>query len=167
MQQIIFKNKKQKGSVLLMIAVLVLAIVVATSVGVASLVINQISQSKDVSDSIKAYYAAESGMEKILYDYYKTPSPTQFPNIDNMALLCSDDNLSGGEQLPVVDSAVYPEYCIKLFDKNGKRFMFTPAPGDPQLPLTISGATGTINDLLLIQSVGSYADLRRSVQTNF
>ena len=59
--------KQQSGTVLLL-AMLVMASVVTVSVGTTTLIISEIQQSVKLDQSIIAYYAAESGVERSLFE---------------------------------------------------------------------------------------------------
>ena len=61
-----FKVTKQSGMVLIL-AILIIASVLATAVVFSNLVISQIRQSRLIDQSIQAYYLAESGAERALY----------------------------------------------------------------------------------------------------
>ena len=73
-----FKNKKQnkkefvfytksESGVSLIFTVLFLAMVLSTGLGIANLMLKEIKISSNIGYSVPAYYAAEAGIEKILY----------------------------------------------------------------------------------------------------
>lgn len=66
--------RKQSGSVLLL-ALLVMSTIMAASVGLASIVISEIRQSRSIDNAILAYYGAESGVEESLYKIRKEGKP--------------------------------------------------------------------------------------------
>ncbi|MFH1226194.1 MAG: hypothetical protein V1684_02845 [bacterium] len=59
-------NNDNRGTVLL-VTLLIIFSIVATTVGMAFIVINEIQQSRDVDYSVIAYYAAEAGVEQGLF----------------------------------------------------------------------------------------------------
>jgi len=67
-----FKKKKQniKGASLFL-AMLILAAVLAIAFGISSLLLREVKLSKDVVSSLRAYYAAEAGIERKLYEIRK------------------------------------------------------------------------------------------------
>jgi hypothetical protein len=66
-KKFIFLQKGESG-VSLIFALLILAGILATSLGVAVLMLKEIKISTNIGNSVPAYYAAEAGIEKILYD---------------------------------------------------------------------------------------------------
>lgn len=65
----IYKN--QKGSVAMILSILLLSIVFVISTGITVLIFNQIKMSSQIGQSVVAFYAAESGAERCLYDVRK------------------------------------------------------------------------------------------------
>ncbi len=61
------QNKKTKGTALLM-TILILTVILSIGFGIASLMLGEMKLSKDVPNSLKAYYAAETGIERKLYE---------------------------------------------------------------------------------------------------
>ncbi len=90
-----FKKKKQniKGASLFL-AMLILAAVLAIAFGISSLLLREIKLSKDVVSSLKAYYAAEAGIERKLYEIRKNN------NFNDIAFPCSVE-LSNGSSYGV------------------------------------------------------------------
>lgn len=75
------QNKKTKGTALLM-TILILTVILSIAFGVASLMLGEMKLSKDVPNSLKAYYAAETGIERKLYEIRKN---SDFNDIGNPA----------------------------------------------------------------------------------
>jgi hypothetical protein len=59
-----------KGTSLLL-TILILSAVLAISLGISVVVVQQIKISSQIADSVLAFFAADSGMERSLYNYYK------------------------------------------------------------------------------------------------
>lgn len=59
--------QKQKGASLLL-TLLILVSVLAIALGVVALMMGELKMSQEVPKSLKAYYAAEAGIERALYD---------------------------------------------------------------------------------------------------
>lgn len=62
----------QKGAVSILIAVMVLSVIVVIGLGISVLILQQIKTSGQMGQSVIAFYAAESGAERCLYDVRKT-----------------------------------------------------------------------------------------------
>jgi len=62
----------QQGAISILLAVLLLAELSVIGLGMATLTIEQIRMSGQVGQSVVAYYAAESGAERCLYDVRKS-----------------------------------------------------------------------------------------------
>lgn len=60
----------EKGSSLFL-TILIMSILLGVSLGISTLLIKQIRIIKGVGDSVVAFYAADSGIEKAIYAYYK------------------------------------------------------------------------------------------------
>jgi len=66
------KNISQKGAISILLAVLLLAELSVISLGIATLMIKQLKMSGQTGQSVVAYYAAEAGAERCLYDVRKS-----------------------------------------------------------------------------------------------
>lgn len=75
----IYKNKNQKGFVALF-TVLLVSVILAMALGIASLSLKEIVLSSTASDGNKAFYAADSGIECALY--LEKINPTSLPSIN-------------------------------------------------------------------------------------
>lgn len=64
---------KQKG-VSIFLAIVILTSILAIALGVTSIILPQIKTSGNISDSIKAVFAADTGIECSLYNIRKTPT---------------------------------------------------------------------------------------------
>ncbi len=64
--------RERRGSVLLL-ALLILSSVLAATTAVSTLVVREIRSNKQIDDAVIAYYAAESGIEKGLWQIAVTP----------------------------------------------------------------------------------------------
>lgn len=62
----IFKKQKEKGVSLYMTIVL-MAVLLAMVLGVTAIIMNGLNIAKGVSDSVKAFHAADTGIENALY----------------------------------------------------------------------------------------------------
>jgi hypothetical protein len=81
-------KKFQKGAVSILLAVLILSMISVISIGISVLIIQQIKMSGQSGQSVVAFYAADAGAEKCLYQVRK-----------NGAANCSyNDTLSNGAE---------------------------------------------------------------------
>ena len=71
MNCIIINNYKQKRGVSILLTFLVLATIFVIALGISGLMLGETKMSREVPRSLRAYYAAESGVEKALYDARK------------------------------------------------------------------------------------------------
>lgn len=67
-------NNHQKGISVLFV-VLVMSVILSISLGLSVIFTQQTKMLTEVSDSVISFYAADSGVERELYDLYKAPSP--------------------------------------------------------------------------------------------
>ena len=73
------KLKEQKG-VSLFISIMVLSAIMAIGFGLSSLLIGEIEISRDINNFVPAIYAADSGIERVLYKLRKNDDFTSCPN---------------------------------------------------------------------------------------
>lgn len=62
-------SKLQKGSISIFVSVMILAIALVISAGIANLMSGQVKASNQIGHSTVAYYAAESGIERCIFDF--------------------------------------------------------------------------------------------------
>jgi hypothetical protein len=82
-------TNKQEGTVLLM-ALMVMSGLVLAGFTLGSIVINELRQSRQLDQAIVAYYAAESGAEKLIFSWRDTHNDTLFSNP-----VCNEANTIG------------------------------------------------------------------------
>ena len=111
-----FKNKKQnkkafvcltknESGVSLIFTILFLGMVLSTGLGIANLMLKEIKISSNIGYSVPAYYAAEAGIEKILYMDRKG-SGISVGDKEN-------ENLSIGSEFEAEVMQINPEIIIK------------------------------------------------------
>lgn len=64
----------QKGATAILLAVLILSILLIIGLGVSALMIGQIKMSAQAGQSVQAFYAADAGAERCLYEVRKKGS---------------------------------------------------------------------------------------------
>jgi type IV secretory pathway VirB3-like protein len=74
-------NTKQKG-VSLLFVVLIMGVILSIGLGISSILVQQIGLLEDIGYSVVSFYAADSGVERQLYELYKAPTP-QCQNTDS------------------------------------------------------------------------------------
>lgn len=78
----------------LVLALLILSAILAIAFGVSSLILGEIKISKNIPKSLKAYYAAETGIERSLYDARKGAGAGDIgtpPSCSDGGAVCLDD----------------------------------------------------------------------------
>jgi hypothetical protein len=88
------KKQKNESGVSLIFTVLFLAMVLSTGLGIANLMLKEIKISSNIGYSVPAYYAAEAGIEKILYNDRKVDGGISEGDKEN-------ENLSTGSEFEV------------------------------------------------------------------
>jgi len=63
------KKTRQRGAVMVIITLLVLSALFIASIGVAVIMLAQFKMASQSSESVRAYYAADSGAEKCFYQF--------------------------------------------------------------------------------------------------
>jgi len=74
-------NISQKGVISIVLATLILSIISVITFGISALMLQQIKMSKQMGNSVIAFYAAESGAERCLYEARKGSGVCGFINI--------------------------------------------------------------------------------------
>lgn len=64
----------EKGISLLFI-VIIMSVILALSLGISAIIIQQTRMMGEIGHSLVSFYAADSGVEEILYDLYQSPIP--------------------------------------------------------------------------------------------
>lgn len=132
-------NKSQKG-VSLYLTILIMSVLLGVGLGISTLLIRQIRMIKGVGDSVVAFYAADSGIEKAMYALYKggysgPPDPY------------GPGDINFSENLDISD----PSYTYTVQG-------YSPS-SDPD-----SKCPSSLNDYYCIQSVGTYKEVRRAIE---
>ena len=106
MKQTMDKLKEQKG-VSLFISIMVLSAIMAIGFGLSSLLIGEIEISRDINNFVPAIYAADSGIERVLYKIRKEEPPVFTSCPDTSACTVSGLMSNGAEYTAtVLDSGV-------------------------------------------------------------
>jgi len=67
-------NKSEKG-ISLLFTILIMSVILSIAMGVSGILIQQTRMVGEMGKSIVSFYAADSGVERELFDLYKAPYP--------------------------------------------------------------------------------------------
>ncbi len=117
----IAKLKSQEGIALLFV-ILIMSVILTISLGISAVLIKQIKTAEEIGDSVVAFYAADSGIEKVLYDLYKSSPRASYPpgpcgdasfeaEVKCGASVATDKCPLGSDKIdPTCDA---PNFCLK------------------------------------------------------
>lgn len=74
------KEKKYKKGTVIYFAILVMSVLFGIGMGLSVIVTNQIKMTREIGNSVFAFFAAETGIEEGLYVLYKTKKTTNCEN---------------------------------------------------------------------------------------
>lgn len=112
------KQKNNQG-VILVLTLIIMSILLATAISFAVFIISDVKQAKSIDDSVSAYYAADAGIEKSLFQFRKL-------GIDSTSKLIAGELMdsnkaswnvtkSSDTQDVVIRQRLYNGQSIKLF----------------------------------------------------
>lgn len=131
-------KKNKKGTALFM-ALMILSGVLIVSLGAASLIMSGIKQGKTQADSTKAYFAAEAGAERILWEIRKNGADLNSCNIDS-----------------------YINFTLSPADCDGSTPTYSLSDNASYYVIFSFGGTATTT-----VSVGSFNNVKRSVEISY
>ena len=109
-------HNSQKG-ISLLFTVLITSLILAISLGISALLVQEMRLMGEIGYSVVAFYAADSGIEEALYDLYTSstsspPTPTHSGNLDGiyyetLAKCCDPDS----EDCSLEPSEEWPSGC--------------------------------------------------------
>ena len=140
----IYNLSSQKGAASIFLVMAVLAAVLAIALGSSFIVATETRSSLDSGESVAAYYAAESGMEKAMYEKIKLGRE---PQVNRCAGNCPSPACvweDGWACTETVLSSANP-YCIEITEVTDC---------DPY-------------SITSIKSIGEYKTTRRSIELSF
>ncbi|MGC9046748.1 MAG: hypothetical protein ACP5IC_01365 [Minisyncoccia bacterium] len=113
------KNKLIKGQVMMSTIIIISSVfAVATALG-SLLMVYEIQQVKYADFSTRAIFAADSGIDSVMYCYfYSSPSTVQADKNNKDKQFCSTSN-------SLADGASYNAYFVYRFDNNDTLLGFT------------------------------------------
>ena len=152
----------QKGGTAIMMTVLMLTVILTITLAAADIVRNGLVMSQDQVNSTKAYFAAEAGAERILWDTRPRPPRLSFP-FDNCTELSPgniDQDMCFDADPGDIDACENDFSNCANEDKqtlsNGAIFQLNYKYDD-----TGSDATTTLS------SLGTFGDIHRNVQLKY
>ena len=95
------KQKNQKGAVSLLLVILILSGILIIALSVSKIVLREIQMTAQISESVRAYQAADTGAEWTLYQIIKVKQPSILAE-----RLCSNNDWT------YLDSQV--AYCLEI-----------------------------------------------------
>ena len=144
--KIFLKNNllKDNRGVALFITLMILTAVLVISLGAAGLVTSGIQQGRAQSDSTKAYFAAEAGAERVLWEIRK----------NNFAFLRGDASPCQASDYINFDTS--PATC----DTNSHNYTLS---NNSSYVVLYTGDTPQI----IFKSIGAYKEVERSVEVSY
>ncbi len=107
-------NKKAQQGISLFFALIALSILVSISLGLSSFLFRQIKLSREAEESIIAFYAADTGMERVLLNpeaFYSgfLPNNASF----SVNIVCAHDFATCPSTFTTDPNCEAPRFCIK------------------------------------------------------
>lgn len=135
-------SKNNKGSAIFLV-VLLLAGVLTVSLGAASLIVSGIAQGRTQTYSTKAYFAAEAGVERVLWEVRKNGADFSGCDVDDYIVFDNTNNPPN----PAVCDNILQSYNLS----NAASYYVIYKSSSP----------------ITFQSVGSYQQTIRSVEVSY
>jgi len=110
-------TKKNQNGVSLYLAIVVLSVLTASLLTIVSIAVSQIKVVYKIGDSVFAFYAADSGIERLLYEVYVN----HFNPYDNLGVCPFSDTLEGASFEVCVSDLDGSKVSSKGVYKNMKR----------------------------------------------
>ena len=161
---IVSKKRKSGGGqkgVSLYLTVIILAILLAISLGISTILLGQMKIIGEIGKSVVAFYAADTGIEKMLYNdnqcrqYCPPPCP---PECGSEEEPCPPDCRHEWEYCPCDNCAGWPDSCDGLPDN-------TQINGSLDNYSSYEAIFFIWNQISIIQSVGKYQGVQRAIET--
>jgi hypothetical protein len=118
----IIKNQSSQKGVSLLFIVLIMGVILSIGLGLGGIFVQQSKMMRDIGKSMISFYAADSGIEIMLYDIY-TKASSSLSNISTITSKGSSIDVSVrcgnslGEKCPTNFLAFpicgFPNFCIK------------------------------------------------------
>ena len=148
---------KEKG-VSILLTSLIMSIILAIGLGLSTILIQQTKMMTGIGYSVISFFAAESGIEKVLfYDYQKIPDEGT-RGLCYICNHCSEDGCQECQTTGTDCELTSCKNCTITFytDFDGKRY-------------DISAKVETIDttSTTTIKSIGTYKEIKRAIKTQY
>lgn len=148
MKKLLIRKLNSKGAVSIFLVMAVLTAVLAIALGSSFVVSTEIKSTLDSSESVSAYYAAESGLEEALYDKVRLRrEPRGKRCVGNCPPNMADPACIGWTTCNEVSLSPSEPYCIEVIETSSTKCE----------PDTITK----------INTIGEYRTTRRSIEIDF
>ena len=147
------KNKKenQKG-VSLYLAVVILAILLPVAIGLSSIVIFQLKMTRELGNSVVAFYAADSGLERTL--------KAVFAHINNP----EENPLNSSYEEPLDNGSKYEARVVCCSSEDEKCYYYSGAENPKQCPSGLQEDEKCKATRFCVRSVGTFKKTQRAIE---
>jgi hypothetical protein len=161
-----FKNKTIEKGVSLYLTILILVILLAISLGISTILSGQLKMIGGIGKSVVAFYAADTGIEEILYN--DNQCRKFCPPLCPLGCGTEEEPCPPGCECedrtdcpcPCPGCAGYPDSCDGLRDDT------PPINGSLDSYSTYEAIFFIWNQISIIKSVGKYQGIQRAIETN-
>ncbi len=101
--------KKEKGVILVM-AMMILALMMSSVLALARIIMGEISMTRNIDNSIIAFYTAESGIEKGLYYVKKSGENYNFDDFENLPYESYSFNDDLEREIKITEASIEADY---------------------------------------------------------
>ena len=100
------QQKNNKGSALLLI-IIILSMFISLATTASTLIISELRINKDMADAVVAFYAADSAVERVLFEARKEPTPTTIPSASiSLFMPAANDYAYATASVDIIDLVV-------------------------------------------------------------
>ena len=153
------QSASSNKGVSILLTVLIMSVVLAIGLGLSAILIQQTKMMKGIGDSVISFFAAESGIEKVLfYDYQKIPQ-------DGTRGLCDICNQCPPEECKecqITGTDFLPETC-----KNATITFHTDIDAKKSYDITAKIEQIDTTFKTTIKSIGNYKETKRAIEIKY
>ena len=147
------KNKKEsQRGVSLYLAVVILAILLPVAIGLSSIVIFQFKMTRELGNSVVAFYAADSGLERTL--------KAVFDHIDNP----EENPLEPSYPGSLDNDSKYEARVVCCWSGNESCYYYSGAENPKQCPSGLQEDENCKATRFCVRSVGSFKNTKRAIE---
>ena len=137
-----FNTKKSQKGISLLFVVLIMSVILSIGIGISGILIQQTKMMGEIGYSVVSFYAADSGIERQLFDLYKTPPEQLHQSQYIMANVGNNVSFTVNAKC---GASVSSEKCL---------------PG-----LSVAAECNAAN--VCIKSTGAYKETRRAIEIKY